>query len=115
VRLKNVGIMKTMGGSKQKIVEWITTESILIHIVVFSALMLILPLLVKVLNLLTGYGFQLSDFFSLWNLVLILIMFISSALLTGLLPGPIFSSHRPSILLSKFYKPKGAKYLRNCL
>ncbi len=114
-RLKHVGILKTLGSSKRKIIELLIAESVL---VVFIAILLSLALsnvFMGSFNQLTNSRFTIESFLSPGNVLIVFLLFLITVLISGLIPGLIFSKHNTSLLLKKQESNNSKNYLRNGL
>lgn len=115
-RLKTIGIMKVMACSKKRIISLLTIESVLI---LLSTLILIgglSKILLSGLNEFTYSNFSFSEIFlSGWNLFILFGIILLSLIITGFIPGYIFSKQKISILLKRQVNDTRAIYLRNTL
>lgn len=114
-RFKNVGILKTLGSSKSEIIELLTVESVLV--VLFSILFALVLAIVFLgsFNQITESRFTTESFFSPENMLIVLLLFISTILISGLIPGFIFSKQNTVSLLKKQEGKTQRNLLRNGL
>jgi len=114
-RIKNIGILKTLGSGKRKIIELFITESALILVITVFVVMLLSDLLLIKLNSLTNSQFTLSSLYSGWNLCIFLSIIASTFILTGIIPGYVFSQYQTTLLLKNSIKTNTKNHLRNGL
>ncbi len=112
-RFKTIGIIKSLGCSKWKVIELLTTESALILTLTFILVTLSASLLLDSLNDLTGSQFTFQSIFTRGNLGMLLLIFVFALIVTGFIPGYFYSKHRAALLLKN--QTKQANYLRNGL
>ena len=114
-RIKDIGIIKSLGSSKWKIIELLTAESAVVLIITFLLVLLSAKLLVGSLNDLTSSMFTFQSIFSGWNLGLLLLIFGFTLLITGLVPGYFYSQNKATSLLKNQTKTRRGNYLRDGL
>ncbi len=114
-RYKNVGILKTMGSSRRQIIEQVTIESglLLIISIVLSIILVIASL--DWINNLSGSGFTAKYLLMPEYLMLVLGILAIMMVLTGIIPGYIFSKQSPTLLLKKQSSGPKGNYFRNGL
>ncbi len=114
-RNKNVGIIKALGSSKRKVIEMLTTESALTLVFVILLVGAATKTLTGSFNQLTNSQFSFSTIFSGWNLIILFSIFVFTLLVTGLVPGYIFSKNKTTLLLKNKSVSLRSNYLRNGL
>ncbi|MFA8436731.1 MAG: ABC transporter permease [Marinifilaceae bacterium] len=114
-RLKNIGILKAIGSKKGKIVTLITTESALVLCITLFLVILLSNYLLSGLNHLTQSQFTLVSLLSGWNLVIFLSILMFTLLVTGIIPGYLFSKHETTLLLKNSVQTNKKNHLRNGL
>jgi len=114
-RYKNVGIYKTMGSSRRKIIEMTTSESLLMLLITIAASYVFVLLLLPAFNTITGSRFTIYEMFS--GNFLSLFFFIAAVMvfLTGIIPGAIFSKKPVTLLMTKNVSSNGNNWARNSL
>ncbi|MBL4560390.1 MAG: ABC transporter permease [Labilibaculum sp.] len=113
-RLRNIGILKVLGSKRRKIIELISTESLLVLLFTTFIIFILTDFLLSGLNHFTNSRFTLSDIYSGWNLAIFLSILFFTFLATGLLPGITLSKNQASLLL-KNSSTYNKYYLRNSL
>lgn len=114
-RLKSIGILKSLGSNKGKIIRLMTTESALVLTITILFVLVVSDLLLPQLNNLTNSQFTLLTLFFGWNLLTFIIIIASTLVFTGILPGFIFSKYPTPLLLKNTIKTSARHYLRNGL
>lgn len=114
-RLKSIGVMKTLGSNRQKIIALMTTESTLVLLFTLLLTLQISPLLLGILNSLTGSQFTFQSLFSGWNLAILAAIFVFTLIVTGFMPGYLFCKYNTTLLLKNQTKNNQGNYLRNGL
>jgi len=114
-RLRNIGILKILGCKRLKIIQLIGTESSLILAFTVVTVITLLYFFVDGLNHITQSQFTLLDIFSAWNLTLFIVIFVLILILTGLIPGIIFSKNETTMLLKNKSVGNRKNHLRNFL
>ena len=115
-RFINVGIFKTFGSSKGKIIGLLTTESALIVVLSIILSLAVSILLLGPFNQLTQSQFTAKSFLSAGNLFIIVCLFLVTVLISGWIPGFIFSKQKAVSLLKKQSgKTPSGNVLRNGL
>ncbi|MFV0376743.1 MAG: ABC transporter permease [Mangrovibacterium sp.] len=114
-RNKNIGIIKMLGGNRNKVIQMITAESFIQ--VVFSGAfsILLISLLLPVFNNLTSLNLRFSELFQPYHIVLIVVLFVFMIAVTGIVPGILFSRKIPLTLLKKQSPPNESGISRNGL
>ncbi len=114
-RYKNVGIYKTMGSSRRKIIEMATTESALMLLITIAASFAFILLILPAFNTITGSRFTIYEIFS--GNFLVLYVFIAGVMvfLTGVIPGMIFGNKPITLLIKKNVSASGNNWTRNGL
>ena len=114
-RSRSVGIVKTLGSSRSNVMELITLESALMLTSAIMVSFLLSIVLMDSINSITGSEFSLGMLLSAQYFMLLSVVFIISLLITGLIPGYIFSKHKVSLLLKNRVAAIGGNWLRNSL
>ncbi|WP_320020031.1 FtsX-like permease family protein [Labilibaculum manganireducens] len=114
-RIKNIGILKTLGSKKAKIIELILTESFLILATTSIISIILIHFSLDGLNYLTQSNFTFRDVFSQNNLFLFFLILVFTICITGLIPGFILSKYQTTLLLKNSVNPNKKDYLRNIL
>ncbi len=114
-RYKNVGIFKTLGSSRLRIIQQVTIESgvLLVFAVVMSVFLVIISL--DWLNVMTNSGFTVTSLFKPEYLLIPLGMLVIMMVLTGIIPGYVFSKQPPALLLKNQISGKRNNIFRNGL
>lgn len=114
-RYKNVGILKTLGSSRRRIIEQVTIESglLLVLSIVVSIVLVIASL--DWINNLSNSGFTAKNLLKPEYLILTLGMLGIMMVLTGIIPGYVFSKQSPILLLKKQFPGKKSNLSRNGL
>lgn len=86
-RLKKIGIQKTLGAKSTRIIQELCLESTIIILIAFFISLVITMSGINILNIYTDSFLSLSDILSGKSGVSILFIFISIALICGVLPG----------------------------
>ncbi len=114
-RYKNVGIYKTMGSSRRRIIEMVTTESVLMLLITIAASFSLILILLPAFNRITGSWFTFSEVFSGNFLLLLFCIAAAMVFLTGIIPGVIFGKKPVTLLIRKNISSKGNNWARNSL
>ncbi len=113
-RYKNVGIIKSLGSQRLSIVKLFTTESALSFVLSLAISVLLLGFLLPVINRSQALGIDFHSFLSVQNLIILFIIFALTLLVTGIIPGLIFSRYKTHLLLKKQTGNNSkSNYLRN--
>ena len=114
-RYKSIGIFKTLGSTKGRILVLTTIESfvLLFFAILCSAFLTIL--LFPGFNLLTSSEFRLSNLLSVNYLFPLIAVGGIMILLTGIVPGFIFSKKPAILLIRKNVSTVGNNWIRNSL
>ncbi|MGQ1891728.1 ABC transporter permease [Thermophagus sp. OGC60D27] len=111
---KNVGLLKTLGGSRISIIGLLTTETVLLLLLAFVFSVIVGGMSLSKLNHLTNSQFTLSGLLQMKYLIIPILMLLFMAFLTGIVPGYIVSKQSPSLLLKKQLGQK-RNFFRNTL
>ena len=114
-RYKNIGMFKTLGSSRRKIIGMTTSESFSQMFFAIICSVVITTLLLPGFNLLTGSRFRINDLLSLNYLLLLSVISGIMVLLTGVVPGIIFSKKPAILLIKKNVSATGNNWVRNSL
>ncbi len=114
-RYKNIGIFKTMGSSRNKILQMAATESALMLLAAIVLSFITTSLLLPGFNVLTSSEFSINQLFAGNYLLIGLVVVGIMVFFTGIIPGFIFS-RKPVILLMQKNQSSGSKnWTRNTL
>ena len=114
-RYKNIGILKTLGSTRGKVLGITTTESIIqLFFSIFCSLLLTI-LLLPGFNLLSGSKFNVNELFSGNYFLLLTGVAALMILLTGIVPGFIFGKKTALVLIKNNTPGAGSNRLRNSL
>ena len=114
-RYKDIGILKTMGSSRNRIIQMVTTESALMLLTAIVLSIIAIIFLLPGFNLLTGSQFNITRLFTGKYLAMSVAILCIMILFTGIIPGLIFSK-KPVTLLIRNNKISGGKnHIRNGL
>ena len=114
-RYKSIGIFKTLGSTRKRILRMTTTESSLQMFFAIICSIAITTLLLPRFNMLTDSKFSMSDLFSANYLLLLSVVSGIIVLLTGIVPGFIFSKKPAILLIRKNISTAGNNWVRNSL
>ncbi|WP_372644778.1 ABC transporter permease [Ancylomarina sp.] len=114
-RIKNIGVLKTLGSKRNKIIELLVTESALVLVVTTLISVLLIYYSLGGLNYLTESNFTFQDIFSQRNLILFLVILLFTICITGFIPGYILSKYRTTLLLKNSVSTDNQDILRNIL
>ncbi|MFV0266678.1 MAG: ABC transporter permease, partial [Draconibacterium sp.] len=114
-RNKNIGIIKMLGGNRSRIIQMIAAESFIQVVLsgVFS--ILLISLLLPVFNNLTSLNLEFSEIFQPHHIFLMAVLFVFMIVITGVVPGILFSKKIPLTLLKKQGSQDGSTKSRNGL
>lgn len=115
VRSKEVGIRKALGSYRKNIISQFLIESILITFLAIILAVIISTVSLPYFNQLTGRTFEITDLFSLTNVLSILFILFIVGLLAGGYPAYIISSFTPLKALRGQMQQAGKKGLRSGL
>ncbi|MDE5423179.1 ABC transporter permease [Ancylomarina sp. DW003] len=114
-RLRNIGILKVMGGKKGKIIELLAIESGLVLLITSCLVMVLSHFLLFGLNQLTHSEFTLLEIFTGSNLIIFISLLTFTFVLTGIVPGLALSKSKTTALLKNITHIRSQNYLRNGL
>ena len=114
-RYKNIGIFKTLGSTREKILGMTTTESVLQLVFAIFCSLLLTMLLLPGFNILSGSKFNINELFSGNYFLLLMAVAVLMILLTGIVPGFIFGKKPTVSLIKKSMLATGNNRLRNSL
>ena len=114
-RNKNIGIFKMMGSSRKKIIQLVTSESLVQVLLSVAVSILLTIVILPVFNSLTSSAYTFSGFISLNYILLLFAVLVVMVAITGIVPGVIFSKQAPSFLLKKQQRTDGINLSRNGL
>ncbi|MFH1853544.1 MAG: FtsX-like permease family protein, partial [Candidatus Neomarinimicrobiota bacterium] len=94
-RAREVGLRKTMGAQRSRIVLQFIGESVLLSLLAVAVTGILLELSLPVFNSLTGYNFDIN-YFSDWRTLPFLLVFgLVTGVLAGVYPAFFLSSYQP--------------------
>jgi len=114
-RFKNMGIFKTLGSGRGNIISLLITESVLVVTCAILLSLAVSVLLLNSFNNLTQSQFTTSSFLSIDNLLILFFLFLGTVIVSGLIPGFIFSKQQAVLLLKKQSGNRSDNVLRNGL
>ena len=112
---KKVGIIKTLGGNRWGIIKLFSAEAVLVLIFAMLLSLLFSGLLLDNFNMLTNSRFTFRELVVGQNLLITVVIFLAILILTGVIPGYIFSKHKTSHLLTSKSTTSNGNHLRNGL
>ena len=112
-RNKTIGIAKALGSTRAKIIQLVATESLLVLLFTGILVVFSMTLLVPGLNNLMGSAFTLQSLIGGWKLLFLISIFLVTFVLTGILPGLVFSKHKVTVLLKPVFQKRRKNILRN--
>ena len=115
IRSKEVGIRKALGSYRKNIISQFLIESILITFLAIILAIGISTISLPYFNQLTGRAFEMSDLFSLTNMLSILVILVIVGFLAGGYPAYIISSFTPLKALRGQMQQAGKRGLRSGL
>ncbi len=114
-RLRNIGILKVMGGKKGKVIGLLAVESGLVLLITSCLVLVLSHFLLFGLNQLTHSEFTLSEIFTGSNLIIFISLLTFTFVLTGIIPGLALSKSKTTALLKNTTQARSQNYLRNGL
>ncbi len=114
-RYKSIGMFKTLGSTQKRIIGITTTESFFQMFFAIICSVAITTLLLPGFNLLTDSRFSINDLVSVKYLLILFVVFGIMILLTGVVPGIIFSKKPALLLIRKNVSTTGNNWVRNNL
>jgi len=114
-RNKTIGIIKIMGGNRNKIIQIITAESFIQVVLAGILSILIIGLIIPVFNRFTSLNLSASDILKFHHLILTAAIFILIVVITGVVPGVLFSKKIPLPLIKQQNNSTGVNTARNSL
>ncbi len=115
-RAREVGLRKVFGAERKLLIWQFLGESFLTVLIAFILAVGLMELVRPFFNGLVGIPFKFTYFFSGMNLILIVSILVTLALLAGFYPAWILSGFKPDqVLKGKFSKSKGGTVLRKSL
>jgi putative ABC transport system permease protein len=100
-RLKNVGISKTLGSSRYDIIRQFVSESLLVIVISIIISFGIINFFINSFNALTNSQFTFSGIISPPNLWILLLMILLTIIVTGIIPGFIYSQYKTIVTLNR--------------
>jgi len=114
-RAKNIGIIKTLGGSSKKVVGLVMFEAIIQVSLALIVSLLVITSLLPLFNELTSSTYELGDILSLKHVLWLMAIFLGMIAITGLIPGVIFSKVHSFSLIKKATNARWTSLSRNGL
>ena len=103
-RAKEVGVRKVIGATRTMLISQFLTESILINLVSFLFALVIAHLIAPWFGMLTGDAVQKGFYLSGKYWLLLSIIFLAGALLSGMYPAFVLSGFKPIAVLKGLFK-----------
>lgn len=115
-RANEVGVRKVVGAAKGQLIGQFLTESFLLNITAAILALLLVRVLWNPFSDLTGWQIPLDYMFAGEFWVMVVILFLIGALLSGFYPAIVLSSFKPVVVLKgKIIKSSTGNYLRKAL
>ncbi len=115
-RAKEIGLRKTLGGTKKQLITQFYGESFLMTCIALLLSLGVLLLVIKPFNILTDKSFAIADVSSPTFLVMLLMMGLVVGLTSGSYPALYLSNFKPiSALRGLFVSGRGAENIRKGL
>lgn len=115
-RAKEIGLRKTLGGTKKQLITQFYGESFLMTCIALMLSLGVLLLVIKPFNILTDKSFVIADVLSPTFLVMLLMMGLVVGLTSGSYPALYLSNFKPiSALRGLFVSGRGAENIRKGL
>jgi putative ABC transport system permease protein len=115
-RAKEVGMRKTLGGTRGELATQFLQESAFMAVTALLLAFLIAVLIIPYFNTLSNKAFTAADLFSLNMLIIIVGTVIFVTLVGGSYPAFFLSGFKPvDVLKGRFTKGKGAEFFRRSL
>jgi len=112
-RNKIIGIVKALGSNRAKIIQLLAAESALVLLITALLVVVCVVALVPTFNSLTGSTFTFQKLLGGWNLVLLMGILLVSFVLTGVMPGLVYSQYNATLLLKPALQKQRRNVLRN--
>lgn len=115
-RSKEVGIRKVSGAEKRQLVVQFLVESILVNLMAIILAIFLVTLTLPFFKTLSGIDFDFDSLSQTWFLILIPVLWLIGALLSGFYPAWVLSSFRPvSVLKGSLKNTSSGVLLRKAL
>ncbi|MGC9344048.1 MAG: FtsX-like permease family protein, partial [Bacteroidales bacterium] len=114
-RALEVGIRKVSGASKKHLIRQFLGESLIFSFLALMLSFLIIELALPTFSSFTGKDISLKMIFMGWNALIILGVWIVTALLSGIYPAFFLSSYKPVTVLKGNRAGNGADWFRKVL
>ena len=114
-RALEVGIRKISGASKPKLIRQFLGESLLFSLFSLILAFIIIELTLPVFSNFTGKDMSSSLLLQGWNLPVILLVWIITAVISGIYPAFVLSSYKPVKVLKGKAGPGGGETFRKIL
>jgi putative ABC transport system permease protein len=114
-KLKTFGIIKLLGGKKNRLVRFFSYDSFIIVCAAFFLTLILTSLLLPYFNTLTESNYSLLDFFQGQNLIFLVGIFLVTILITNSIQNFVKGRHSALELLRSNKNAKRKNYLRNTL
>ncbi len=118
-RAKEVGLRKVMGAFKKQLVAQFIFESLMITVMAFAVAFILVIALQSSFNQIVGNDLSLFTIFGSLNLkqiVLLILILLAGAFLSGFYPAFVLSSYQPvTVLKGKFTQSRKGSFLRKAL
>jgi putative ABC transport system permease protein len=115
-RAREVGVRKTLGSNKSKLIQQFLTESVILTTISVIISLIIIKLILPVFNNIAGKQLDLALFDNLTNLPLIILFSVLVGIIAGIYPAFVLTSFQPVNVLSGSGKKWGkGSWLRSGL
>jgi len=115
-RAKEIGLRKTLGADRPKLIRQFLSESVLYSLVSLAVSLLIVEMVLPFFNSVTGKALSVSYLQLSWLPLAVLALAVMVGLLAGCYPALYLSRFRPVAALRGFWEtPSGKSRLRNVL
>jgi len=99
--VKTIGIVRSLGSSKNKVIAMIMAESSIILMIVLSIVLIVSPLFYSWAKKSFDFNVMDQSIFYHWNTLILFGIIAFVWLITGLVPGYILSKHETTLLLKR--------------
>jgi putative ABC transport system permease protein len=114
-RALEVGIRKISGASRTKLIYQFLGESLLFSLFSFVLALILVEISLPAFSNFTGKDISTAMLFSGWNLLVIIFVWLITAVLSGIYPAFLLSSYRPVKVLKGKSGPVGGENFRKIL
>jgi putative ABC transport system permease protein len=115
-RIKEIGIKKTLGATRSRLVKLFLSESIAIGFISAMLALLLLTVLLPFSNSVFNMQVQITDFLSAKYILVIISLILALGLINGVWPALVITSFNPiQILNNRLSKISGKNYMNTTL